>query len=315
MYKVYAAVFDISGEQGGLKKEADKAAEQHASTNSKRNRAVRFTGVNPPRDESVSSTPDSGLSHHRQEQATASTYSLSKFEFPAPPNRDNWAGASGMSSTNLTRDSPTTNHTDRLPTSPSATVLYRGASFDLINPHASLLLGNNSIETPAEIDGLLDDYFEDRDDFEATDELVVMASNRGTGEQSQQSFRSTSENSKQTHTLYDDADTARRQILRIPTPVTIPPQVEVPAASMPNFTREQASDSRPSFSPLKRTNTNPFRNKLSSLGRRLGVNAGDSNQDAAEEGRAPGRAITHKRETTAGKSLCPHFWKLMMLTR
>lgn len=40
-------------------------------------------------------------------------------------------------------------------------VHYRGASFHVLNPHASLIYGARAFETPAaEIDGLLDDYFD-----------------------------------------------------------------------------------------------------------------------------------------------------------
>lgn len=40
-----------------------------------------------------------------------------------------------------------------------ALVHYRGASFEVINPRRSLLLGENLVETPAaEIDLLIDDY-------------------------------------------------------------------------------------------------------------------------------------------------------------
>lgn len=101
IYKVYAAVFDVSGDQGGLKEESGKAGEQHprsqAAPNSRNDRAVRFTGVDTRRSNSIASTPSSGQSLHRRDQTATSTYSLSKFEFPAPPNKDNWAGSLGKS--------------------------------------------------------------------------------------------------------------------------------------------------------------------------------------------------------------------------
>lgn len=141
------------------------------------------------------------------------------------------------------------------------------------------MLGTHSIETPAEIDGLLDDYFEDHDDF------IVMASNPDTGEVTRQSLRSVSD-SKQTYTLYDDADTARRNILRIPTPDIRPAEVatEGPptaAVAMPSFVQDAASDLRPQ--PLKRSNTNPYRSGLAAIGRSLGLSKSSGTQDHAAD--------------------------------
>ena len=95
------------------------------------------------------------------------------------------------------------------PTSP-ATLHYRGASFDVVNPHESLLLGVNDLETPAEIDGLLDEYFDNRHSSRA------MPYNYVTGEMSssQQSLHTTSSGGRQ-RVLYDDPDSARRTIMRI----------------------------------------------------------------------------------------------------
>lgn len=61
----------------------------------------------------------------------------------------------------------------------------QGASFDVVNPHASLILGANDFETPAEIDHLLDGYFEDM------------------------------ESRTPSRVLYTDADSARRNIMRL----------------------------------------------------------------------------------------------------
>ncbi|CZT16162.1 uncharacterized protein RCC_12213 [Ramularia collo-cygni] len=253
IFKVYAAVFDLSGEEKGLSKEATLPA----ATISK-DRALHPTVLDIRHNQDVSRTPGSGESLHRRDQTVTSSLSLSKFEFPAPPNKDNWAGAS-----------------DYLPKSPSATVLYRGASFDLINPHASLLLGEHNIETPAaEIDCLLDDYFDDHDN------IFAMTSIPDSGETSQQSLR-TANDSKPAHILYDDADTARRNILRIPTPVI----TEGKAVA-----KEPPTDMELGFTPLKRSNTNPFRNKMATIGRSLGIASGTENRDLAEEGRASDHA-------------------------
>lgn len=160
------------------------------------------------------------------------------------------------------------------------------------------MLGTHSIETPAEIDCLLDDYFEEHED------LIVMASNPDTGEVMQQSLRSVSE-SKQTNTLYDDADTARRNILRIPTPVALPIEtasIKPPAAAvtMPSFMQEAASGVH---APLKRPNTNSMRTGLSNLGRTLGMTRGNENPDPTKKGRSPLYHSAHKFSPNAGKPL------------
>lgn len=160
------------------------------------------------------------------------------------------------------------------------------------------MLGTHSVETPAEIDGLLDDYFEEHEEF------IVMTSNPDTGEMSQQSLRSTND-SKQTHILYDDADTARRNILRIPTPITADNKMDpidppATAVTMPNFVRETASDVDPNFTPLKRSNTNPFRSKMATIGRSLGLTAGIENTDLAEEGRSRDHAGEYGFSTSTG---------------
>lgn len=77
----------------------------------------------------------------------------------------------------------------------------------MVNPHKSLLLGVSDFETPAEIDGLLDDYFHSRDS-------VAMAYNDPTGEKSasQHSLQTSSSNGRQ-RILYDDPESARRKIM------------------------------------------------------------------------------------------------------
>lgn len=106
----------------------------------------------------------------------------------------------------------------------------RGVSFDVVNPHTSLLLGVSDIETPAEIDGLLDHYF-DRS-------LPNMQPyNDPTGEKStsQYSLQTSASNGRQ-RILYDDADSARRNIMGIqgqesdipPMPSSTPPSIALP---------------------------------------------------------------------------------------
>ena len=73
----------------------------------------------------------------------------------------------------------------------------------MVNPHSSLLLGVSDIETPAEIDGLLDNYF-DSDNFD------IMAYNDPTGEKS-----SSQMSLHRQRVLYDDPATALRNIMGI----------------------------------------------------------------------------------------------------
>ncbi|KAI6807126.1 hypothetical protein KC332_g14080 [Hortaea werneckii] len=134
-----------------------------------------------------------------------STFSISKFKFPAPPSRD-WIGTFGHLD-------PTTRPT----TSP--TIHYRGASFEVVNPHASLLLDTHSLEEPAELDGLLDDYLDDSDDS------ILMAYDKVTGEHfsSEMSLPSSSEGSRR-RMLYTNPEDARRNIMRLPGAPSSPPE-------------------------------------------------------------------------------------------
>lgn len=74
-----------------------------------------------------------------------------------------------------------------------------------MNPHESLQLGPNQIETPAEIDGLLDDYFRDSND------LIMQPYDDLTGEMSS-SQQSVSSNGRQ-RILYADPQEARQGIM------------------------------------------------------------------------------------------------------
>lgn len=67
-----------------------------------------------------------------------------------------------------------------------------------MNPHASLAL--HDLETPAEIDGLLDDYFHNHT---SSDDMSAPTSSQP----------SLGESTKKPRVLYDDADEARRRIL------------------------------------------------------------------------------------------------------
>lgn len=108
-HKVYAAVFDLPPEQGGPSKQPNISAKHQlnsrAALANKRDRTVRFAEFDSHRDnhiinrhDSINSSTGSEQPLHRCEQNATSSFSLSKFEFPAPPNKDNWAGALGMAS-------------------------------------------------------------------------------------------------------------------------------------------------------------------------------------------------------------------------
>lgn len=79
-----------------------------------------------------------------------------------------------------------------------------------MNPHTSFLLGSTDFETPAEIDGLLDDYFNFRDS-------ATMPYNDVTGEKSssQQSLQTASSEARR-RILFDDPESARRKIMGLP---------------------------------------------------------------------------------------------------
>ena len=96
----------------------------------------------------------------------------------------------------------------------------------MLNPHASL--GFHNLETPAEIDGLLDSYFEDHNDHTEDN----MQNNTATGESSPTSSHIASESSRRV--LYDNAEIAHRNILGSrgmdKTQVTPPPRALLSAS-------------------------------------------------------------------------------------
>lgn len=97
------------------------------------------------------------------------------------------------------------------PTSP-AILHYKGASFDLVNPHESLILGSSEIETPAEIDGLLDDYFGSRSTL---GEMQPYDNFTGEMSASQTSLPTNASSNGRQRVLYDNPDNARRNIMGI----------------------------------------------------------------------------------------------------
>ena len=155
-------------------------------------------------------SPESPFLGQDREPNLTSSFSLSKFKFPAPPG-SNWEGTFGKISPQVPIEQALLNVTlghltePTPPTSP-ATLHYKGISFDVVNPHTSLLLGVSDIETPAEIDGLLDNYFSD--DFG----MEPYGYEAGEKSRSQQSFHTTGSNGRQ-RVLYEDPDSARRNIM------------------------------------------------------------------------------------------------------
>ena len=94
--------------------------------------------------------------------------------------------------------------------SPFSKVLhYRGASFDVVNPHASLLAGASDIETPLEVDGLLDSYFSNK---HVSGKMPYVRS--GEIPPAQESPQNSADSRRKR--LYNDPEIARRNIMRIP---------------------------------------------------------------------------------------------------
>ncbi|KAH7065509.1 hypothetical protein B0J12DRAFT_38237 [Macrophomina phaseolina] len=87
--------------------------------------------------------------------ASTSSFTLSKFPFPEPPQSkpatpplNVWPPESNPELTPLLADTP--------PATP-AVLHFRGTSFDVVNPHNSLYLSN--LETPADLENEVNDYF------------------------------------------------------------------------------------------------------------------------------------------------------------
>ncbi|CAK3755153.1 Hypothetical predicted protein [Lecanosticta acicola] len=238
LWEVYAEVFDLAqsdGEGAAAHVTVDRESSgklweptDTAEPVARRERCVRFEGVGDLAGNAGDSAAAASIGEEKDSTAT-STFSLSKFEFPAPPGHDNW----GVATDNL--NSP------KSPYSP-ATLHLHGTSFDLVNPHDSLLVGVHQLETPAEIDGLLDDYFDQgvEDD--------IMESKQRAGERPQEPSRVDSNGSRRK--LYEDADSARRNILNVEPDLTAPPKARLADDS------PLAYKSAPS---LVRKNTNPYR--------------------------------------------------------
>ena len=87
----------------------------------------------------------------------------------------------------------------------------------MVNPHASLLSGAADFETPAEIDGLLDDYF----DLNRSSPSLPPAYYMGNmSDASQQQLGEPGESMSRRHRmLYDNPLSARKNILGLPTSV------------------------------------------------------------------------------------------------
>ncbi|PPJ53945.1 hypothetical protein CBER1_05847 [Cercospora berteroae] len=176
LWEVYAAVFEI-----------EDVGPVVVEENLKKVKSVRFdTGTG-----NISEALAEDSQNTREEHPTSAT-SLSRIDWPLPPSHYNWQGTFGHLDTST-------------PPSTPATVLYRGASFDVLNPHASLILGSRSLETPAEIEGLLDSYFQDHEANMQPDQTYDEPPSGVSGVPSEHSRR----------VLYDNASDARRKILHM----------------------------------------------------------------------------------------------------
>ncbi|KAI5359427.1 hypothetical protein Slin14017_G103290 [Septoria linicola] len=176
LWEVYADIFEVGPGVGTIVQQGDL----------KKAKSVRFEALEASSSAAAESDPEE-VYGTRAGQQTSST-SLSGVDWPLSASHDNWQGTFGHLNTATPFRSP-------------ATVLYRGASFDVLNPHASLIIDPQTLETPAEIDGLLESYFEDHD---------TMQDNTNQGDSSP---HVPSESSRRV--LYENADDARRNILRI----------------------------------------------------------------------------------------------------
>ncbi|KAF2170120.1 hypothetical protein M409DRAFT_19726 [Zasmidium cellare ATCC 36951] len=272
IWEVYAAVFepsavyqDFASDQPDLSEQSSEQsllqpaplfAHQSVPPNAT-TRTVRFRETEPIADEQDHeveaaaaagradfSTP-SARSREEKDTAATSSYSLSKFQFPVAPGQNNWSGTLG----HLTE-----------PNSPSspAVLHYHGTSFDVVNPHASLLLEGHSFETPAEIDGLLDEYFDEKSEDDN------MSYNALTGEASQNSLRMGSDSSRHARVLYGDPDSARRHILRVQEDLQSPPKAVVNDSPLAHKNKEFEAPKNGTFAALPaqrvkvKPSTNPF---------------------------------------------------------
>ena len=86
-----------------------------------------------------------------------SSFAVSNFSFPRPPSPIHAASFPDESVPAIESDAPKIS-TDRPEPSTPTTLHFRGVSFDVVNPHNSLDLRN--IETPADRDADVSDYFE-----------------------------------------------------------------------------------------------------------------------------------------------------------
>ncbi|KAL9092568.1 MAG: hypothetical protein Q9165_004372 [Trypethelium subeluteriae] len=89
----------------------------------------------------------------------SSSFAISKFSFPEPPSPPHASLPQGHAETAATTNTQRSSADQQEAKTPT-TLHFRGVSFDVVNPHNSLNLHN--IETPADRDADLSDYFETR---------------------------------------------------------------------------------------------------------------------------------------------------------
>lgn len=114
IWEVYAAVFEPSSDYHGFQQEVEevnRASDGHSwlqpaplfaeqiATGRQRPRAVHFEETESTDEEGLAEDLTNRETRSREEKETTATssYSLSKFQFPAPPGQDNWTGTFGKS--------------------------------------------------------------------------------------------------------------------------------------------------------------------------------------------------------------------------
>lgn len=260
VWEVHAVVVDISGVAASRGREAlekgdliDSAKEVEASKSSrKKGRSVRFKGINDENDNKYSRVRHSSHSEAEKDASLSSSFSLSKFAFPEPPIRT-LSGTFGKSSPSTDRHALLNNvsagqYGEPTPPTSPATLHYKGASFDVVNPHESLILGSSEIETPAEIDGLLDDYFHSTYDLGT---MIPYDDITGEMNTSQQSLPTANSSNGRQRRVYDDADSARRAIMGLEDGSHPPPSS---SSHPPAASNSQYQDSPLANRPIRNTN-------------------------------------------------------------
>ena len=122
-------------------------------------RAARFSheSITPSPLRLASSRHTNHLNSPLQSNNHFSSFAVSKISFPRPPSPPRVSSPQDRVESAIASDPPKASKTEQQVRN-STTLHFRGASFDVVNPHHSLDL--QDIETPADHDADLNDYFE-----------------------------------------------------------------------------------------------------------------------------------------------------------